>query len=1083
MNKRKISFAGIVVAFGALVAPNAFGISGATRAGAPDGAILQGYEGYNTDEKLGWYYVDGEGATTYAWTDVYGQNGSPLVFGWMKDGNICGVSSLIQGGMMHYYQYLEIDPATGEYVESFAVPLKQNGVMDYSPYYTIAAYVPSEGRIYGYGYNASSDAFVFKSSSTDFKDTRIIREVEDSEICSSLTFNETEGKLIGFNRVSFVEIDLLTGTQTPVYTPSSDLNYQYTNTALVFDSNSKQYYWNYFTKDNKSHLATIDFAARRFNVVKNYDDMTLFTVLFGMPKAVDPNAPASAEFVEINLPEGATSGSIKFRLPAAGQNIAATDKVKWTLSAGSATLAQGEGAPGQEVTAKVNNLAEGQTNFIIVVEVNGYESLPAQQAYFVGEDTPAVPSNVVLTKEALKWDAVTKGQHDGYVNQANLTYNVYLNNQLQGSTSETTYAIEYPEGLVYSVYQASVEAVSGEKMSLPAQSNTILFGSPLEIPVTFTPSDEQALLFTTEDVDGNGNCWTYDNSVSNRGSFISGYSNNSMIDEWLFLPPVDASDPDAVYQISMRAGLNTEGGNRALLDIKGGTEASSEAMTYDMLSGQVLTDARQKQFVGYFTPSGSLKDADQVVIGIRAYVPSGGSQIRARNFQITKTDMSAQAPAAVSYLRAVAGQKGALSATISFRMPTTRLNGEAIPENTEIEVVVRGDNKVTVKGLPGSTQSVEVQAYRGINEFTVTPKIGSDSGAASSIELYCGVDIPAGVYNFVVDVDEDNMVANISWDAPEVGLNGGYVDPEAVTYAFCLYNSSTGEYEPVEDLGKSKSYVFKASSETLANYRFAIQSSSEAGVTPQLVGERVQLGNPYQLPMSENFYNAQAGKPAMHYAPYTLVTSEAYSGTSWAIDDPSSIRADYTNRNHVAMIGSCDGADKVGYMEFPKFSTAGKSGLSMSFNIYQGQFAPVITLYARTLGMEGYEEIGKIPSSTESGYNIVEVKFPAEYDNQGWVSVYMSPHYDSAIQNVVLSQFRVDCADDSVEEVVRGGCAVYASAGQLTVEAEAGSPVAVYSVDGRVVASFASNGVDTVKLPAGVYVVKVGSETVKVICR
>lgn len=1083
MNSYKISLAGIVVAFGALMAPDAFGISGTTRTGAPEGTILQGYEAYNAEETLGWYYVDAEGNTTYAWTDLYGQNASPLIFGWMKNGNICGVSSLIQGGMMYYYQYLEIDPESGEYVESFSIPLRQNGVNDYTNYYTIAAYVPSEDRIYGYGYNTSSDAIVFKSSASDFSDTRFIREVSDSEICFSLTYNDTDGKLIGFNGESFVQIDLLSGVQTSVYTPAADLNYQKTNTAIVFDNISKQYYWNYFTRDSKSHLATVDMNARRINVVKNYDNQTLFKVLCNMPKAVDPNAPAPAEFVGINLPEGATSGTVKFRLPSAGNNVAATDKVKWTLSAGSYTLAQGEGTPGEEVTAEVNNVPEGQIYFTIVVEVNGYESLPAQELFFVGIDTPASPENVVLASDGLKWEAVTKGQHDGYVDPASVVYNIYLNNELQGTTSETSYAIKFPEGLTYSVYQASVEAAIGEKISLPSLSNTLLFGTPLDIPVTFTPSDEQALLFSTEDVDGNGNCWTYDNSISNRGSFISGFSSNSRIEEWLFLPPVDASDPDAVYQISMRAGLNSETGNRAILDIKAGTEAKADAMTYEILTNRVLTDNRQNLLTGLFTKTGALKDADQVVIGVRVYVPSGGSQVRARNFQITKTNMSVQAPAAVSNVRAVAGAKGALTATISFKMPTTRLNGEAIPEDTEIEVAVLGDNKVTVKGLPGSNHNVEVEAFRGINEFTITPKIGNDAGAPTSLELYCGVDIPGGVSNFVVDVDETNMTANITWDAPEVGLNGGYINPEELTYAFCLYNSSTGEYEPVQDLGSSRSYSFSASSQTLANYRFAIQSKSEAGVTPQLVGERVQLGRPYSLPMDENFYDTKDAKPAMHYAPYTLVTSEAYAGTSWTIDDPSTIRADYANPNKVAMIGSCDGANRIGFLEFPKFSTSGKSGLSMVFTIYQGQYSPKVTLYARTVGMEEYAEIGVIPNSTESGYKSVEVKFPADYDDKGWVSVYMSPHYDSAIQNVIMNRFRVLCPEISVEEVAQSGYAVYGSVGEITVEAEAGVPVTVYAVDGCSAASFESTGSDTVKLPAGIYVVRIGSETVKTLVR
>ena len=234
-------------------------------------AVLGGYVSYNTAEKLGWYDMDSKGELTFRWVDELASARSyPMVFGWERDGLVCGVSSLLADRILYNYDYVEIDPATGEYLAKNPVSVRNDdGTANYLNYYHTAAYDPVSDRVYGYGYNAAGDAFVFKSSAYDMTDTKIIRVVADSEYCASLTWNQDEQRLVGFNRVSFVYIDPATGVQTEVYKePVAD--YQYSYTGLVYDPRERGYYWNYFTKDNVSHMALVDLTAKTIKEVRTF---------------------------------------------------------------------------------------------------------------------------------------------------------------------------------------------------------------------------------------------------------------------------------------------------------------------------------------------------------------------------------------------------------------------------------------------------------------------------------------------------------------------------------------------------------------------------------------------------------------------------------------------------------------------------------------------------------------------------------------------------------------------------------------------------------------------------------------------
>ncbi|MDE5929061.1 MAG: fibronectin type III domain-containing protein, partial [Muribaculaceae bacterium] len=808
---------------------------------------FQGYVNYTNTDDIGWFYVADDGAKTFAWTDALAQSiQSPMVFGWMREGRICGVSSVSVSGSIRSYEYVEIDPATGEYELSKPISLRgENNQANYLNYYRVATYDPTTDRVYGYGHNADGTAFVFKSSAPDFTDTRVIREISDAEYCSSITYNASENRLVGFNRVSFVYIDKQTGMQTQAYNPNLN-NFMFTYTGLMYDMNKRAYYWSYFTNDNKSHLALVDLNNKRLSVVCDYADMTQFSFMVPMNDSSDPAAPEKPLFGEVAFPKGVLSGTVTFTLPEkTNGGVTVSGDVDWTLSVDGNDVAKGSGKAGAEVSQSVENLTPGEHLFMVTAKYNGKESMPDSKTCYIGPDVPGIPANVRLDATTVRWDAVTEGIHGGYVDPAAIVYNVTLNGQPLGQTSQTEMAVTYPADVRYTAFTASVSAVNGTEESEGGVSNVFLAGKPLALPLSLSPDKNQAMLFTVEDTDKSGDVWSFNNDVLGQEVFVSDAS-ESAVDEWLFLPPVECQKANGVYKISLNAALSSADAKEAKIEIRAGRKAASEAMKSVVIPLTEVSNTAFKEYSGLFSLSGDLLGAEGVVIGVRAYVPDGGARIKTRRFRVELTNLSDKAPCDPSELTVEAGAAGALNAKVSFVMPSKTLDGVDIPSDTDVTVTILNDSKDVVTGKPGSRQSVTIDAYQGINEVEVTPSLGSVKGQKQVREVYCGVDIPRGVENMQVKVSEDNLSAVVTWSIPAKGINGGYIDPEGLTYWLCVYDKNTDSYRQYAELGNTPEYVMQLpEGSKLQTYDVIIQAVSATGASPEYASERVQLGTPY----------------------------------------------------------------------------------------------------------------------------------------------------------------------------------------------------------------------------------------------
>lgn len=214
---------------------------------------------------------------------------------------------------------------------------------------------------------------------------------------------------------------------------------------------------------------------------------------------------------------------------------------------------------------------------------------------------------------------------------------------------------------------------------------------------------------------------------------------------------------------------------------------------------------------------------------------------------------SSGAPGAVTNLTVTPGADGALKATVSCTAPTIDAAGAKLSQLERIDVKL-GMYVVDSKECePGENVTFEITTEQGDNQITVIPYNVAGAGAESRVSVFTGVDLPADPTETVATVQPDGSVL-ISWQAPSLGQNGGFVDPAKITYN--IY-SSDAEHNSVASRVNATSYVFTPSNDSPKVIRFQIFARNEAGGSEKgAKTNSVPIGKAYELPFKESFPNA-----------------------------------------------------------------------------------------------------------------------------------------------------------------------------------------------------------------------------------
>ncbi|MDE5554487.1 MAG: hypothetical protein K2J10_04825, partial [Muribaculaceae bacterium] len=541
----------------------------------PDGTTIYGYK---TSSGNAYFYELTQTEPIQKWVDP-GYKSSwyvRLKSGWLNDGNFAGYRVDNYGTKVYDLFYVEIDWETGELIQSKSLATK-NGFLLY------ATLNPATSTIYGYGYN-SDQQLAFMSASVDDPGTfTTIKEIDESELCYGIAWNATESVLAGMHADGTLVTIGVDGSQTEILktnfdTSSNGVDSYSRSQPLVWSQAEKVYYWNAEAKSlEENYLWRIDPENKSISQVADYVGGMFEFLMPGEFASMD--APEIPQLVAANFADGANEGSVILKMPTKANNGSdLTGSLTWKAAVDGTQTATGEAEPGAEVTVSFTDLPTGLHAFTFTVSSGDEESAALQFSRFIGIDIPSAPQNVELTLSTLTWDAVTTGVNGGYISP-NLEYEIYLNGEKAGSTTDTSYDVNLPTtGPLYSV-SASIYAVCGELRSAAGVSNPVTAGAAFVVPVELAPTPEEAALFSTIDGYDDGNTWTFNEST---GQFQSGFNANQQMNEWLVLPPVELIAGEH-YTFSFQTTRQRNFFKDEYLEVGFGKEATAESLSSDII--------------------------------------------------------------------------------------------------------------------------------------------------------------------------------------------------------------------------------------------------------------------------------------------------------------------------------------------------------------------------------------------------------------------------------------------------------------------------------------------------------------------
>lgn len=696
-------------------------------------------------------------------------------------------------------------------------------------------------------------------------------------------------------------------------------------------------------------------------------------------------------------------------------------------------------------------------------------------------------------------------------------------------------------------YWASVKASSGGQQSQEVSSDTLFIGKYMEIPFRLRPEKWESKVFTKNSNRPDSWRWrsALDNDPVSRPYFVSQETFDVLKLPVIRISEAQAGKTfrlqyDAIGQhkdVNLQVYISDDINNlvnyrpvsykRRIKAEEGHHLEDKDFKTYETFFSVPVAGEYYLSFThddevrwGFLYLSGiSLEEVDSLDMAVPGYVnPMKVSTIFGKDMKIE----------------------------VNFRMPEYLLNGEKMDATETLKAVVRnGDKSVTVEGKPGSNLKTEIEGFAGENTIIVYVERNGKKGAEAVTYADCGMDIPTDVTDFSFTYGEDPQEITVYWNKPtEKGFNGRYVNPDEVEYYFAYdENASTWlwSYDDELDLdnlpegrtlirltqenGLKKdengrfSYTYRRPEGSALPYRqsmMAVIPANEAGMTIIQRGDAVKdaqgdyakyqaidLGVPMQLPFGNpctdfryphacGFYSTEASyyykQPELWHSNYYAEANTFLGGIMGMpplLDDNKKGTLYFYSMNDMSKNPVDEGSAVYGWSPF---STKGLSNAYINLELYRYTFSPEAEILLECYGMDQPESVATIAKGDRNGEIFhTAIRIPEKFMDKPWVRAYLKINFKNLLkepkQVFLFGSYSFD-TKSGVSQTHIGEGSVTSTEGGISISGYEGMPVSVYSLSGVPVYSVASaSESENVTVPQGVYIVRAGSETVKIVVK
>ena len=585
-------------------------------------------------------------------------------------------------------------------------------------------------------------------------------------------------------------------------------------------------------------------------------------------------------------------GKLCFTVPTttytSGQNLGDDLKAVVTVDG---TVSESPVAAGQQVELPLE-LQSG--NHIITVAIANAAGTGAVRRFntFVGQDVPTAVGNLTARADdgknvVLTWNKPEGSVFGGFVSDDAINYRIVRYPDevvVVDNLKETTYTDVLPERRAR--YYYVVTAKNGDDLGKSAQTEAISGGSVYYPPFTESfDSQDDFDSFTVIDANNDQHTWTFMNTVAGdcyaylvgngttdpESGFVS--TNN---DDYLISLPI-ALEAGVDYRLSFD-NLNQWMTHEYMRLLLGTDVAPSDAD--QLIAVADIQENSSYSYIFHVAKSGLYR--------LKMHSNTIGNSVNVSIDNICiETYASFEGPAAVANLTATAGDKGALTNTISFTAPTTNYQGGTLSAISRIDIFRDGalkavhtfDAPATGAQLSWTDENVD----NGSHTYRVVAFNDKGQGEESLITNWVGLDVPGAIPNVKYRMNANNQ-AEVTWDiVGSKGMHGGYVDPSDVKYVLCRYNEwdFSNHWPEVTSLTSGQTLTDDSYMGFEQEYvKYMLVAENGAG---RSVGEQfgIVLGTPYAMPYAESF--DFYGYPMVSQNPWTLLTNSYYY--AWEVTD------------------------------------------------------------------------------------------------------------------------------------------------------------------------------------------------------
>lgn len=616
----------------------------------------------------------------------------------------------------------------------------------------------------------------------------------------------------------------------------------------------------YFTKSDLTGcgLYTIDLATAEATLVGNID--AEYHALVFPPQSPNASAPSKATDLQIAIEGPALNGQLSFSAPTTtigGQPLSGS--LSYKIYVGAEILPSGTCQPGEHLAMPVA-LEEGMNTVRVVFSNAAGEGDYSKISRFAGYDTPEPPANVRIeadgTQVSLSWDAPAKGENNGYLGELKYSIVRYPDEVVVSrDQTSTTYTETLPDNGIKQYYY-HIYAKNNGKVSKPAASAAINIGAAIEPDYLEKFDTQEAFnVYSVVDANNDGSTWSW-NEFNQSAAYR--YNSNNTADDWLITPPIHVKKGWS-YTVSFEARTLDE--NRVeRIEAKYGYGPNVSDLTGEMQAGTDVVGREWKKFKKEIT----VTEDGYFYLGLHAISEADQYFLHVDNISVVE-GANPKAPSPVKNLNVNPGKEGKMTAEITFDAPNTCVDGSPLESISRI-LIYRGDTQVTniSHPQPGAEQFFfdEEIPTNGNNTYRVVAFNDYGKGQEASATAFIGVDAPKEVTN--VRLIDNVQSVRLCWDAVSTtGANGGYVNPNTVSYVVSKINEETYNLETITTVSGGNTQCDLTVPQPTNQgeqdlLQFFVTARNVAGQTGAVAGEPLLVGEPYSLPFNEGFAEGEA---------------------------------------------------------------------------------------------------------------------------------------------------------------------------------------------------------------------------------